>query len=111
VSRKIEKRWLSSSRIKEGKPGYLSEQRTEFRIADCEFRIANSTRPRSLYREAEVDGNYKSQNPNNKQIPMTEIQNSKQQHHLKKRIPNMFGSFETGDPPAGWGVRRTNIGI
>jgi hypothetical protein len=25
--------------------------------------------------ETEVDGNYKSQNPNNKQIPMTEIQN------------------------------------
>jgi hypothetical protein len=42
---------------------------------------------------------------------MTEIQNSKPQHDLKIRIPNMFGSFETVDPPAGWGVRRTNIGI
>jgi hypothetical protein len=27
--------------------------------------------------EAEVDENYKSQNPNNKQMTMTEIQNSK----------------------------------
>ena len=26
--------------------------------------------------EAEVEQNYKSQNPNNKQIPMTEIRNS-----------------------------------
>jgi len=26
--------------------------------------------------EAEVEENYKSQNPNNKQIPMTEIRNS-----------------------------------
>jgi hypothetical protein len=33
----------------------------------------------------EVDGNYKSQNPNNKQITMTEIQNPKPSHHLKKR--------------------------
>jgi hypothetical protein len=29
-------------------------------------------------------GNYKSQNPNNKQITMTEIQNSKPPYHLKK---------------------------
>jgi hypothetical protein len=35
--------------------------------------------------EAAVDENYKSQNPNNKQIPMTEIQNSKRPHHLSKR--------------------------
>jgi hypothetical protein len=34
------------------------------------------------------------------QITMTEIQNSK---------PVLV--IETGDPPAGWGVRRTNIGI
>ena len=34
--------------------------------------------------EAEVDRNYKSQNPNNKQITMTEIQNPKPSHHLKK---------------------------
>jgi hypothetical protein len=30
-------------------------------------------------------GNYKSQNPNNKQITMTEIQNSKPPYHFKKR--------------------------
>jgi len=35
--------------------------------------------------EAEVDGNYKSQNPNNKKIPMTEIRNPKPSHHLKKK--------------------------
>jgi hypothetical protein len=47
--------------------------------------------------DAEVDENYKSQNPNNKwfdklttlsqvegQIPMTKIQNSKPSHHLKR---------------------------
>ncbi len=32
---------------------------------------------------------------------MTEIQNSKQQHHLKKRIPNMFGSLKLGTRPKG----------
>jgi len=32
----------------------------------------------------EVEGNYKSQNPNNKQITITEIQNPKPSHHLKK---------------------------
>jgi hypothetical protein len=32
-------------------------------------------------------GNYKSQNPNNKQITMTEIQNSKPVYHLKKEKP------------------------
>jgi hypothetical protein len=46
--------------------------------------------------ETEVDGNYKSQNSNNKQIPMTEIRNSKPQHDLNKRIPNMFGSLNIG---------------
>jgi hypothetical protein len=40
-----------------------------FRIGDCRLK----------------NGNYKSQNPNNKQITMTEIQNSKRSHHLKKR--------------------------
>jgi hypothetical protein len=30
-------------------------------------------------------GNYKSQNANNKQITMTEIQNSKHSYHLRKR--------------------------
>jgi len=32
---------------------------------------------------------------------MTEIQNSKPQHDLKKRIPNMFGSLELGTRPQG----------
>jgi len=41
-------------------------------------------------------GNYKSQNPNNKQITMTEIQNSKLSYHLKKEKPNMFGSLIIG---------------
>ena len=41
---------------------------------------------------------------------MTEIQNSKPQHHLKKES-QICWVIETGDPPAGWGVRRTNIGI
>jgi len=49
-----------------------------------ELRNYNLTRPRSSCGEAGVDGNYKSQNPNNKQIPMTEIRNSKPEHHLKK---------------------------
>jgi hypothetical protein len=34
--------------------------------------------------DAEVDENYKSQNPNNKQLTMTKIQNSKPSHHLKR---------------------------
>ena len=41
----------------------------------CEFRIADWRLK---------NGNYKSQNPNNKQITMTEIQNPKPSHHLKK---------------------------
>jgi hypothetical protein len=56
-------------------------------------------------------GNYKSQNPNNKQITMTEIQNSKPSFYLKKENFKYVWVIETGDPPAGWGVRRTNIGI
>jgi len=40
--------------------------------------------------DAGVDGNYKSQNPNNKQITMTEIQNSKRSHHLKKDSQNVW---------------------
>jgi hypothetical protein len=66
----------------------------EFRIADCRLK----------------NGNYKSQNPNNKwfdklttlsqvegQITMTEIQNSKRSHHLKKReFQYMFGSLNIG---------------
>jgi hypothetical protein len=39
-----------------------------FEIADCRLK----------------QGNYKSQNPNNKQITMTEIQNSKPSFYLKK---------------------------
>jgi hypothetical protein len=33
--------------------------------------------------------------------------------HLKILISNLFGAscFETGDPPEGWGVRRTNFGF
>jgi len=42
------------------------------RIADCRLRILKKGRG-----EAEVEENYKAQNPNNKQIPMTEIRNSK----------------------------------
>jgi hypothetical protein len=40
-----------------------------FEIADCRLK----------------HGNNKSQNPNNKQITMTEIQNSKISYHLKKK--------------------------
>jgi hypothetical protein len=47
--------------------------------------------------QAGVNVNYKSQNPNNKQITMTEIQNSKRSHHLKKReFQYMFGSLNIG---------------
>ncbi len=38
-----------------------------------------------LFWSTRVTKNSKSQNPNNKQITMTEIQNSKRLHHLKKR--------------------------
>jgi hypothetical protein len=44
---------------------------------DFGFGNADLTRPRSRNREAEVDGNSKLQITNNKQITMTEIQNSK----------------------------------
>jgi hypothetical protein len=47
-----------------------------------------------------VEGNSKFQIPNIKQITMTKIPNSK-----------TVLVIETGDPPRGWGVRRTNIGI
>jgi hypothetical protein len=63
--------------------------------------------------EAKVNANYKSQNPNNKQITMTEIvraslglptlragpkfQNFKRSHHLKKReFQYIFGSLNIG---------------
>jgi hypothetical protein len=49
-----------------------------------------------FYGEEGVNGNYKSQNPNNKQIPMTEIQNPKPSHHLKKEILVVFGSLSIG---------------
>ena len=52
--------------------------------------IADLTRPRFKYGDEEVDENYKSQNPNNKQITMTEIQNPKPSHHLKKREFQIF---------------------
>jgi len=42
---------------------------------------------------------------------MTEIQNSKPSFYLKKENFKYVWVIETGDPPAGWGVRRTNIGI
>jgi hypothetical protein len=53
------------------------------------FWIADLTSRRCSYGGAEVDGNYKSQNPNNKQITMTKIQNSKRSHHLQKREPQI----------------------
>ncbi len=37
--------------------------------------------------EAKVNVTYKSQNPNNKQITMTQIQNFKRSHHIKVRFP------------------------
>jgi hypothetical protein len=55
---------------------------------------------KGLWESAGVSKNSKLQISNNKQITMTKIQNSK---------PVLV--IETGDPPAGWGVRRTNIGI
>jgi hypothetical protein len=51
---------------------------------DFGLRIADLTRSRYRYRDVEVDKNYKSQNPNHKQITITEIQNPKPSHHLKK---------------------------
>jgi hypothetical protein len=57
----------------------------ERQLADCSGQQTN------------VNVNYKSQNPNNKQITMTEIQNSKRSHHLKKReFQYMFGSLSIG---------------
>ena len=43
------------------------------------------TRHQARQDDAKIDGNYKSQNPNNKQITMTEIQNPKPSHDLMKR--------------------------
>ena len=42
---------------------------------------------------------------------MTEMQNSKPHIIFIKENPKYVWVIETGDPPAGWGVRRTNIGI
>jgi len=42
---------------------------------------------------------------------MTEIQNSKRSYYLRRENYLYVLVIETGDPPAGWGVRRTNIGI
>ena len=42
---------------------------------------------------------------------MTEIQNPKPSYHVRKENPKYVWVIETGDPPTGWGVRRTNIGI
>ena len=51
-------------------------------ISNCEMRIANLARPHSSYAEVGISENNKSQNPNNKQLTMTEIQNPKRSRHL-----------------------------
>ena len=45
---------------------------------------------------------------------MTKIPNSKRLNDVECRQTNKSNLvlvIETGDPPAGWGVRRTNLGI
>ncbi len=66
-------------------------------ILDCRFRIADCG-------EAEVDGNSKLQITNNKQITITEIQNSKPFHHLIKENSKSFlviGILKLGTRPQG----------
>ena len=41
---------------------------------------------------------------------MTEIQDPKPSYHVRKENPKYVWVIETGDPPTGWGVRRTNVG-
>jgi hypothetical protein len=57
--------------------------------------------PRSYYGEAEVDGNYKSQNPNNKQITMTAIQNTKSLHFGLLTFGRIvcYGQAKNNKPP------------
>jgi hypothetical protein len=54
--------------------------------------------------------NHKIQITNKFQLPKFKIPND----HIifKKEENSKYGlGIETGDPPKGWGVRRTNIGI
>jgi hypothetical protein len=63
------------------------EPRVDFGLIAAK-RIAHSEKAwerEKRHGEAGDDGSCKSQNSNNKQIPMTEIQNSKPSHHLEKR--------------------------
>ena len=55
------------------------------KIVDCRFQIAECRLKH---------GKYKSQNPNNKQITMTEIQNSKLHIILKKEKPKYVWVIE-----------------
>ena len=66
---------------------WLARTVKQKRIEDSRLEIGDLTRARFQYGDEDADGNYKSQNSNNKQIPMTKIRNSKPQDHfkLKKR--------------------------
>jgi len=55
---------------------------------------------------------FKIRNPNieiRNNFQIFEIQMTKMVIAFRKEIVLNIGKFETGDPPAGWGVRRTNF--
>jgi FtsZ-interacting cell division protein ZipA len=83
--------YRSMDSYNEAHPGGIQRKTQKKTIPNFEF---EKQRAEDSRQEAEVDENYKSQNPNNKQITITEIQNPKPSQHLQeKRTPNMFGSL------------------
>ena len=62
-------------------------------ISHLAFRIANLTRPSFRNGESNFDGNSKFQITNDKQITITEIQNSKTLDNLIKENSNFFGHW------------------